>query len=86
MKYLFCFLANFLFLTHACYCQRNEAANVFDKIKIEFVEFKSKTQQPVSALPFSNIKVIDKRYDTFCMGYMKYGSKLIQQTKIDYQK
>jgi hypothetical protein len=82
MKHLCLFLLIFLFLIHTCYSQQDEPAKVFNKIKKEFIEFKSKAEQAGSVLPFSNIKVIDKRYDTSCMGYMKYGSKVIQHSKL----
>lgn len=72
------FLLSTLILTNSlCISQSPKqninSKNVFDNFKKEQVEFKIKTEN-ATPIAFSNIQIIDKRYDTLSMGYFRYDN------------
>jgi hypothetical protein len=77
-----------------CYSQSQKAiretVDVFSKVRNELIEFKTQSQPQTSLLSFSGIKVLDKRYDTSAIGYMRIVNphsetyRLITKNKLQY--
>ena len=53
-----------------CFCQKENYDNLFDHLKINYFEIKNDNEAEKIAYPFRNVTIIDKRYDTSCIGYL----------------
>ncbi len=56
--------------------------DLFGKMKKELIVFKPQPNQDNRLFPFSNIKVIDKRFDTSAIGYMKIYKNVYENYKL----
>ncbi|MEO6639492.1 MAG: hypothetical protein ABIN25_14525 [Ginsengibacter sp.] len=73
MKFYFVLLLVFIGLSCKCQTKKNTASSrdEFSKFRKEIIQFDDKPGKVASILPFSSIYIIDKRFDTASIGYMK---------------
>jgi hypothetical protein len=82
MKYFLFIILSFTSCIPKCFCQVKQEANIFNELKKEFIELKSRLKEENIVFSFSGINVMDKRNDTSCLGYFRFNNQFKNNVKL----